>query len=76
MAYFSRKGYILVAKTLRDEHTLNKAGRLAACRALAAMFEKDNSAFDRKTFMAVANAQIEDDPVTAMFPDVGGGQKG
>jgi hypothetical protein len=64
MPVFSRKGYIAIAKALRDEVPLNAAGRRAAVAALVKVFKADNPLFAEKVFRAVANAELEDDPKT------------
>jgi hypothetical protein len=64
MSVFTRKGYIAIAKALRDEPGLNKAGREQAVRALVKVFKADNPAFAEAVFRAVANSELEDDRYT------------
>ena len=66
MSVFTRKGYIAIAKALRDQPGLNKTGREHAVRALVKVFKADNPAFAEATFRAVANAELEDDYMTQM----------
>lgn len=66
MSVFTRKGYVAIAKALRDEPGLSKRHRDIAVRALVKVFRSDNATFREDVFRAIANAELEDDRYTQM----------
>jgi len=64
MGVFTRKGYIAIAKALRDEQGMSRQCRMLAVRAVVKVFRADDHSFREDIFRAIANAELEDDPVT------------
>jgi hypothetical protein len=68
MSLFSRKGYILIGKAVRNADGLSAHGRAAVVRELCKVFKDDNHAFREDVFRDLANAKIDDDPMPIRNP--------
>lgn len=68
MSLFTRKGYITIGKAIRNANGLSVAGRQAIVRELCKVFGEDNVAFRADIFRALANAEIDDDPMPIRNP--------
>lgn len=68
MSLFTRKGYITIGKAIRNAQGLSAAGRTAIVRELCKVFRDDNIAFREDIFRALANSEIDDDPMPIRNP--------